>query len=147
MHDHAIGEAQEIVDLAHPLGVAPDQVVIDGHQMRALAGQRIEIHGQRCHQRLAFAGAHLGNRAVVHDHATDQLHVEMPHAQDALGRLAHRGEGRNDQVLELGALFELGLELRRTGLERVIAELDQLGFERIDRRHLALIPLDLPVRR
>ncbi|MNY56727.1 hypothetical protein D3C86_1928360 [compost metagenome] len=71
----------------------------------------------------------------------------MPHAQDPLGRLAHRGEGRNDQVFELGALFELGLELCRAGLERVIAELDQLGFERIDRRHLALIPLDLPVRR
>ena len=115
--------------------------------MHAIAGQGIEIDGERRHQRLAFTGAHLGDGAIVEHHAADQLHVEMAHAQHTLAGLAHRGEGRNDQVIERGALGQLGLELLGAGAQLLVAELGQLGFERVDRRHLALISLDLPVGR
>ena len=45
--DHAHAHAEEAVQLAHPGGVAPRQVVVDGDHVHALAGQRIEIHRQR----------------------------------------------------------------------------------------------------
>jgi hypothetical protein len=61
---------------AHPLGVAAGQVVVDGDHVDALAGERVQIHGQRGDQRLAFAGLHLRDFAAMQDDAADQLHVE-----------------------------------------------------------------------
>ena len=68
--------------------------------MDAFAFEGIEIDGQGGDQRLAFAGLHLGDLAFVQHHAADQLHVEMALAQRALGRLADRGEGFRQQVVQ-----------------------------------------------
>ena len=45
--DDADLEAEEAVDLAHPLGVALGEVVVDGDEVHALAGERVEVGGQR----------------------------------------------------------------------------------------------------
>ena len=84
MHDDADGESQESVDLAHPLGVAFRQVVINGNDVNSAPVRCIQVHGQRRDQRFTFAGLHFRNFALVQHHAADQLHVEMPHIQNAL---------------------------------------------------------------
>jgi hypothetical protein len=43
----------------------------------------------------------------VQHHAADQLDVEMALAEHALGRLAHGGEGRHEEIVERRALGEL----------------------------------------
>ena len=86
-HVDADGQAEEAVEPAHPLGVAPRQVVVDGDHVHALAGERVQVDRQRRHQRLAFAGAHLGDLALVQRHAADELHVEVAHLQRALAGL------------------------------------------------------------
>ena len=91
--DDADGHAEEAVDLAHPLRVAAGQVVVDGDDVDALAFERIEVGGQRRDQRLALAGLHLGDLAFVEHRAADQLHVEVPHVQDAAAGLADDREG------------------------------------------------------
>ena len=68
--------------------------------MHALAGQRVEVGGQRRDQGLALAGAHLGDAALVQHHAADQLHVEMTLAQGPLGGLAYDREGLDQKVVE-----------------------------------------------
>ncbi len=68
--------------------------------MHAAPGQRVQHRGQRGHQRLAFAGFHLRDFAVVQHHAADELHVKMPHLQKAPSSLAHqckRGHNRRLQ--------------------------------------------------
>ena len=50
----------------------------------------------------------------VEDHAADQLDVEGPHAKGALGGLANRREGGNQEVVERGAVCEVGAEGRRS---------------------------------
>ena len=110
VHDDADGQAEELVDLAHPFGVALGEIVVDGDDVDAAAGERIEIDRQRRDQRLAFAGLHLGDPAFVQHHAADQLHVEMALAERALGRLAHGGESRHQDVVERLAVGELLLE-------------------------------------
>ena len=102
---------EELVDLAHPLGVALGEVVVDGDDVDAVAGERVEVDGKRGDQRLAFAGLHLGDLALVQHHAADQLHVEVALAERALGRLAHGGEGGHEKVVELGAVLELLAEV------------------------------------
>jgi hypothetical protein len=59
--DDAGGEAEEAVELAHRRGVALGEVVVDGDDMHALAGERVQVDGEGGHQRLAFAGLHLGD--------------------------------------------------------------------------------------
>ena len=100
VHDDADREAEEIVDLAHPFGVALGEVVVDRHHVHAAAGERVEIDRQRRDQRLAFAGLHLGDAALVQDHAADELHVEMALPERALGGLAAGGEGLDQDVVE-----------------------------------------------
>src|SRR5690606_34170629 len=109
--DDAGREAEEAVDAAHPLGVALGEVVVDGNDVDALAGQRVEVGRQGCNQRLTFTGAHLGDAAAVQDHAADQLHVKRPQAKRALRRFAHYGKGRNEKIIDGATLGELGTEL------------------------------------
>ena len=130
--DDADGEAEELVDLAHPFGVAAGEVVVDGDDVDAAAGERIEIDGKRRDQRLAFAGLHLGDAAFVQDHAADQLDVEMALPERALGRFAHGREGRHQNVVEGLAVGEFLAEGVGARAQLVVGETLQLFFQGVD---------------
>ena len=103
--DAADVHAEIIVDLTHPLGVAPGEIVVDRDDVDAVAGERVEIDRQGRDQRLAFAGFHLGDHAAMQHDATHQLHVEMALTEGALRRLAHRRKGFDEQIVELCAVL------------------------------------------
>ena len=96
MDDDADGEAEELVDLAHPLGVALGQVVVDGDDVDAVAGERVEVAGERGDEGFAFAGLHFGDLALVENHAADELHVEVAHvtARQPASRTTAKASGR-----------------------------------------------------
>ena len=98
--DDADGEAEEAVDLAHPLGVALGEIVVDGDDVDAVAGEGVEVAGEGGDEGLAFAGLHLGDLALVEDHAADHLDVEVAHADDAAAGFADYGEGFGEDVVE-----------------------------------------------
>ena len=118
--DDTGGHAEEAVDLPHPFGIAPGEIVVDGDDVDALAGQRIEVDRERCDQRLAFTGLHLGNIALVQHHAANQLHVEMPLAERPLGSLADGGEGRDQNIVERLAFRESFTEFGGASLQRLV---------------------------
>ena len=78
-HDHAGGKAKIAVDLPHPFRVTLCEIVVHGYDMHALAFDGVEIGGERCHQSLAFTGAHFGDFAAVEHDAAHHLHVEVAH--------------------------------------------------------------------
>ena len=98
--DAAHGQAEEPVDLAHPLGVAPGEVVVHRDHVHALARQGVQVGRQRRDEGLALARFHLGDLALVEDDPADELDVEVAHAQRPLGRLAGRGEGFRKEFVE-----------------------------------------------
>ncbi len=98
--DEADIHAEEAVDLAHPLGVALGEVVVDRDDVDALAVKCIEVAGKRRDKRLAFAGLHLCNHAAVQRDAADELDIEVAHAERALRCLADRCEGLGQKVVE-----------------------------------------------
>ena len=108
---HAHRQAQEVVQHAHFGRVAFGQVVIHGHNVHALVGDRVQIHRQRGHQGFTFTGTHLGDFALVQHHTADQLYVKMTHAERALRRFAHHGKSLRQQAVQTRAigitLFEL----------------------------------------
>ena len=91
--NHADGHAEEAIQPAHPLRVAAGEVVVHGDDMDALAFEGVEIRRQGRDQGLAFTGLHFRDRALVQHHAADQLHVIVPHAENAAAGLAHDGKG------------------------------------------------------
>ena len=98
--DDADRHAEEAVDAAHPLGVAPGEVVVDRDDVDALALEGVEVRRQRRHQRLAFSGLHLGDPAAMQHDAADELDVEMAHVEHAPAGFANDREGLGQQVLE-----------------------------------------------
>ena len=117
MDDQTHGQAQEAVDLAHPVAVALGQVVVDGDDMHALAAQGVQVGGQGGHQGLAFTGLHLGDAALVQDDAADELHPVGAQAQHTVGCLTAGGKGLRQQVVQGLAVFITLLQLRGLGLE------------------------------
>ena len=98
--DDADRQAQAVEDRAHPLRVALGQVVVDRDDVHAAPGHGVERGGERRDERLALAGLHLGDLALVQHDAADQLDVEMAHAQLAPADLAGRGEDLRQRVVE-----------------------------------------------
>ncbi len=86
--DDPVGQPQRCVERAHPFGVALGEVVVDGDEVDAFAGQRVEVDRQGRDERLALTGAHFGDVAFVQRLAAHDLHVEVPQAANASGRSA-----------------------------------------------------------
>ena len=130
--DDADRHAEETVDFAHPLGVAPRQIVVDGDDVDAFAFEGIEVRGKRRDERLAFARLHFGDLPLVQDVAADQLHVEVPHVEHAAARLAHDGEGLGQEVVYGCARSDPLAEFRGPFAERLVAQSLDGGLQRVD---------------
>ena len=122
------------MDASHPLGVALCQVVVDGDDVHAVAGQRIEVGGQHTGQGLALTGLHLGDVAVVQRGATHDLHVEVLLVENAPRGLASDREGLGQHFVERLALGDPILELAGLGLQFVVGQRRDLVFQRLDVR-------------
>ena len=139
--DGADGHAEEAVDTAHPLRVALGEVVVGGDDVDPEPGDGVEVRGQRRHQRLALAGPHLGDVALVQGRPTHELDVEVALAEGAGGGLADHREDLVEHVVEGLAPGEPLAELDGLRPQLVVGEsLDLIG-ERVDvGRHLVEAP-------
>ena len=67
--------------------------------MHAVAGEGVEVGGQRLGYGLALARLHLGYAALMQHYAAQKLYVVMPLAYGALCGLADYGECLRQQVI------------------------------------------------
>jgi hypothetical protein len=130
----------KLVDAAHPLGVAAGEVVVHGDDVHAAARERVQVHGSGAGQRLAFAGAHLGDAALVQEHAADELHVVVPLADGAprTSRISAKASMRH--VVECLAVGDLLLHASRRARKVLVVERAHLRFERVDARRPSARP-------
>ena len=142
MNDGPHRQAQKAVDLAHPLGIALGQEVIDRHHVHPLARQAVEITRQRGHQGLAFAGLHFGDFTPMQHHPADHLDVVVPLPEGPLGRLAHRGEGLGQEIIQRLAILQALAKGRCSRLELRIGQANQLGLLGVDAFEQGNNPLD-----
>ena len=141
--DRADGEAEAVVERAHPLGVAAGEVVVDGHDVDALALQGVEVDGQGGDEGLPFARDHLGDVAAVEDHPAHELDVVVPHLEEADAPLAADREGFDEDIFERLALGQAVAELGRLGGEGLVGERLHGGLERVDLGDVGAHPADL----
>ena len=121
-----------MVHPAHPLGVVLGEVVVDGDDVHALAGERVEVGRQRGDQGLALTGLHLGDVAEVQRGAAHELDVEVALAQHPLGGLAHGGERLRHQVVERLAVGEPLPELVGHAAQLLVGHRDEVVLDRVD---------------
>ena len=136
-------EAEEVVHPAHPLRVERGEVVVHGDEVDALAGERVEVHGQRRHEGLALARLHLGDPPEVEGGAAHQLHVVVALADRPLRGLAHDRERLDQQVVDRLAVLDALAELRRLRLQLGVGQLLHRRLERVDVGHEPGDRLDL----
>ncbi len=130
-------------DRAHPLGVAPRQVVVDGDDVDAPAGEAVEDRGQGRDEGLALAGGHLRDLALVEHHAAHELDVEVAHAEPPAADLPHHREDFGEDLVEVGPFLELLPELVRAPPEGLLGPASDLGLQRVDGGHPGPHPLDI----
>ena len=109
------------MDPPHPLGIAASEVVVDGHDVDALARKRVQVAGQGRDEGLAFPRAHLRDAAVVQRHAADHLDIVMAHPERSHAGFADRRERLAQDVVERRSVIELLLELGRDRLQLAVA--------------------------
>ena len=99
-------QAEHVIYGAHPLGVPPGQVVVDGDHVHAAPGEGVEVGRKSGDQGLALAGPHLRDLPGVKYHPADHLHVEVALAEGPPRSLSDDGEGLCGQVVEVFALAD-----------------------------------------
>ena len=60
----------------------------------------VEIRGKCRDERLTFTRSHLGDAALVKSESADQLHIEMPHSEDASRSLSNRRESLGKYLMQ-----------------------------------------------
>ncbi len=125
-------QPEEPVHPAHPLGVTLCQVVVRGDDVHALAGQRVEVDGQKAGERLALTGLHLGDLAEMQRRATHQLDVVMPLTENARRGLSHHGEGFRQQFVQRLAVGVPFPELVGLRLQLGVRKVLDVVFEGVD---------------
>ena len=132
-NDDPDAHPEKLVNLPHPFGVAPGEVIIDRNDVDAFAGKRVEIDRQCRDQGLALASAHFGNLAAMKRDTADHLHIVMALAERPLGGFANRREGLGQQIVELGAVFEPLAEQDCLVRQFFVGQRTDRRFERVDR--------------
>ena len=143
--DLADRKTEPVVEAAHPVRVAGGKVIVDGHDVAALAGKGVEVHGERGGECLAFARAHFSDLAVVENHCADELHVEVAHAEHAHGGFTNHGKSFGEELVGRRALGDAVAEFLRLGLQLFVRERLHGGLELVDGIALAAILLDQAV--
>jgi len=69
--DDADGQAEEVVDRAHPARIASGEVVVDRDQVSAASRNRVQNHGRDGDKGFSFAGLHFGDPALVQNRAAE----------------------------------------------------------------------------
>jgi hypothetical protein len=140
--DGADRRAELLVDRTRPLGVALREVVVNRHEVDAVAGERVQVQRLHGDERLALARLHLGDVALVEHDAAHQLHVEEPDADRAPERLPNGGVGLEDDLLERLAVLDALPELDGLAGKLLVGKLLEVGLELADVHRLLLEALE-----
>ena len=145
--DAADGEPEVLVEVAHPRRVAAGEVVVHGDKLDVLAGQGVEVERQGRDKRLALAGLHLGDLALVQHYASYELHVERNHvpgqlvpadlrrrADEMAACVLHEGERLWQNVVKRLAVGDTLAELLRLLRKVLVGEVLRLVllFDAVD---------------
>jgi hypothetical protein len=81
-----------MIDWTHPDRVSAGEVVIDGDEVGAFSGERVEDERSGGDEGFSFTGLHFGDSALVKNESTNELDVEVAHAEGSSADFTSAGE-------------------------------------------------------
>ena len=133
-------QTQETVETPHPLSIPCGEIVIHCDDVHTFARKRIQINRQSGGQCFAFTRAHLGNFAVVQRHATQDLHVKVPHLHHTFGPLTHDSKSLRQHRIQCFAFGNAIFEFLCLLAQPIVGQLLELGLQCIDlSEHVAVL--------
>ena len=130
--DQTDGQSQPAVDLAHLFRVTLCKVVVDGDNMDALSGQRIQVNRQGGNQCLTFTGLHLSDTTLMQHDTADNLHREVLHAQHPPCSLAAGSKCFRQDVIQRLSVAQTLLELWSHRFQLLVGHFGKLFVQRKD---------------
>ncbi len=123
--DATDGETEVFEEVAHPFGVTACEVVVDGNDVDAAAGEGVQGDGQGADEGFAFAGGHFSDHAAMEGDAADELDVEVDHVP---------GEGHVTDVVDLathaaGGILDDGVAFGEDVLEHFAHDGVEFGLD------------------
>ena len=100
--------------------------------MHPAPGQGVQIGRKGGDQRLALTGFHLGNVALVQEHAAHQLRVKGPQTQSPARGLPAIGKCLGQQRIQAFTAFKAGFQLGRLVDQPLIGQSFEFRLKRID---------------
>ena len=138
MDDVAGLQAEQLVDGAHFLRVAADQIIIDGDDMYRPAPPAPDAGGQGGGKCFALTCGHFRNVTLAHRQRPDDLHGKRPQADAAKRGFAHDGKGAIQQVAFQPAQTRLVAEFRDRLVEMLRTQVADFRLQRFDALRLDL---------
>ncbi len=120
--DNPGGQAQKAVNLIHPFRIAPRQIIVDGDDMHAAPGQRVQVNRQGCHKGFPLTGFHFRDVALMQENPAHQLHIKRPQPKRAHSSFAGIGEGFGQQIIQGFPLGQTLFEFVGLGPDLFIAQ-------------------------
>src|SRR3954468_16899371 len=87
-------------NLPHPAAVTACQIIVDRDQVAAAPGQRVEVERGGGDKRLALAGLHFGDLALVEHNSADKLNIVVTLAERSLGGFPDRRKRLRQEVVQ-----------------------------------------------
>jgi hypothetical protein len=130
--DVAHGDVEQVEDRLGKFRIAFHQVIVDRHDVDALALADLEIGGEVADDGLALAGAHFRDLVLEEGPPADELAFEVAVILGPLRRLAEHGERFRHDGFHAFAIGQSLLELRRLGAQRCFRKGADRGFKSLD---------------
>ena len=89
-----------MIDWTHPDRVAAGEVVVDGYEVGAFSGEGVEDEGSGGDEGFSFTGLHFGDSALVKNESTNELNVEVAHAEGSSADFTSAGKGFDRERVE-----------------------------------------------
>jgi len=138
-------KTEKPIDRPHPLSIPFRKVVVDCYDMHAKAGESIQVDGERGDKGFSFTCCHFGNFPFMENYATNELCIEVPHADCPSRSFSGDGEGFRQKSVKIFSLFKPFFEMGCFCSETVVCKTFQGFFETADGFDKRSNTFDLPL--
>ncbi len=130
--NNAGGHAKRGINLAHPLSVAFRKIVVHGHDMHALARQRVQVGRESRNKGFTLTCLHLRDVTLMQENATHKLRIKSTQTKRTARGLAAVGKCFWQHIIEVFTTLHAGLKLAGFLNDTLIRQSLKFWLQRID---------------
>ena len=103
-------QAEELMNLTHPLSISLCQVVVDCYNVNTFAFQSIQVCRKCGNKGLTFTSLHLCDTSLMKNNTTDDLYPVMLHTKNSFGTFTYNCKCLRKKVIQCLAFAQTFLE-------------------------------------